>query len=77
MENFKRKTIVITTPSEDGMITLLKPTSSEHHDKLFVVYEDAYGDYNFDILSYGEIAIKYYMDVKYLNKLIKRRFGND
>jgi len=34
----------ITIINVDSAITLLKPFSSEYHDHLFVIHEDAYGE---------------------------------
>ena len=36
---------------EGSAITILKPLSSEHENKLIVIYEDAYGEFGINLMT--------------------------
>lgn len=65
-----RKSIVIH--DEDRSISLLKPISGEHDNKYIFIYEDAYGDYDFDMLPKDKISLKYKIPVQKLDEALNQ-----
>lgn len=65
---YERKSITI--PDEDRSLTLLKPFSLEHSDQFHVIYEDAYGDCEHDLLTKNKIALKYNLPEDRIQKAI-------
>lgn len=53
--------VVKTKYDEDNAVTILKPLSSEHEGKLIVVFEDAYGDLNMNLMTEDAVKLNYYV----------------
>jgi hypothetical protein len=61
---------VITFFDEDIAITILKPYSSEHNNKYYVIYEDAYGEIIGTLLTKNEITLKFNLSNEELNEFL-------
>lgn len=51
-------------------LTLMKPASSEYNEKLIVIYEDAFGDVNLNIMTPQAIFKNYGVDIELINNFI-------
>ena len=48
----------VTIFDEDTALTILKPFSGEHKNKLIVIHEDAYGEMVSVMETFGDLRIK-------------------
>jgi hypothetical protein len=56
----KRKAITLVVPNqEDCAITILKPFSDEHKDKMIVIFEDAYGEIKNHTCGANELKLRF------------------
>ena len=62
----------ITDVDEDISITLLKPFSDEHRDKLFVIHEDAYGKIEGILTPINEIRRKFDKSDEEFKEILKK-----
>lgn len=43
----------------DSAVTILKPLSSEHENKLIVIFEDAYGEFGINLMTEKAVMINH------------------
>lgn len=60
--------IVVTLYHEDKSLTLVRPASAYHARKIIVIYQDAYGEVNQELLTISEMAEKYTIPIKVLRQ---------
>ena len=51
--------LVKTKYNDDSAITLLNPLSNEHENKLIVIFEDAYGSIEMNLMTDKAIIMNY------------------
>ena len=66
----ERKNIVLGHEEGEFAITLMIPMSGEHDGRVFVIYEDAFGDAELKIMTPEAVAKNYDVDLDEINKFI-------
>lgn len=64
--------IVKTRYDDDSAVTILNPLSSEHSGKLIVIFEDAYGDFDMNMMTEEAVMMNHNITEKELEE-----FKND
>ncbi|MFW6219739.1 MAG: hypothetical protein ACOC33_02780 [bacterium] len=67
---YERKSITI--PDEDRSLTILKPFSLENEGEFHMIYEDAYGDFEYCMLTKDKIALKYNLPIETIENAIEK-----
>lgn len=67
----ERKNIVLGQEDSEFALTIMIPMSGEHDGRLFVLYEDAFGDADLKIMTPKAIAKNYNVDLEEINVFIE------
>lgn len=65
-----RANLFLSGEDDAYTLTLMKPASSEYNGKLIVIYEDAFGDVNLNIMTPQAIFKNYGVDIELINNFI-------
>jgi hypothetical protein len=66
----KRENIVFSNEDSEFALTIMYPMSGEYEGRLFVLYEDAYGDADLKIMTPEAIAKNYDVSLEEINVFI-------
>ena len=66
----ERKNIILTQEEGDFALTIMYPMSGEYSGKLFLIYEDAFGEADFKIMTPEAIAKNYNVSLEEINVFI-------
>ena len=70
MEGKSRKNVILSNEDGDYLLTLMKPSSTEHKNKIIVLYEDAYGDVSTNVMTTKAIMNNYGVTQEELNYVL-------
>lgn len=60
----ERKNIVLGNEEDEFALTIMNPMSGAHDGKLFVIFEDSFGDADLKIMTPKAIAKNYNVDLE-------------
>jgi hypothetical protein len=60
---------------EGSAVTILKPLSSEHENKLIVIYEDAYGEFGINLMTERAIINNHHVTEEELEEFKNDEFA--
>ena len=66
----KRENIILTQEEGEFALTIMYPMSGEYEGRLFVLYEDAFGDADLKIMTPKAIAKNYDVSLDEINVFI-------
>lgn len=67
----KRENIVLTEEEGEFALTIMYPMSGEYQDRLFVLYEDAFGEADLKIMTPKAIVKNYNVSLDEINVFIE------
>lgn len=67
----KRDNIVLTNEEAEFALTIMYPMSGEYEGRLFVLYEDAFGDADLKIMTPKAVAKNYDVSLDEINVFIE------
>jgi len=67
----KRENIVLTNEEGEFALTIMYPMSGEYEGRIFVLYEDAWGDADLKIMTPKAVAKNYNVSLEEINVFIE------
>ena len=69
----RKNLVIMESEDSDYVLTIMKPMSTEHSGKLIVLYEDAFGDVNMNIMLPKGIVANYNVDIEKLEEFTNHK----